>query len=121
MALPFEQVEYQQMVELAKEISRTEAALKQMKEKLKSYVEKHGPLNTGEVTWDFYSRTSWDFAPDQLKKMMQDLVIETGANPFEYLKPDTAALKKLKWTEEKLSQYGARVEVGKTFDSRKNK
>lgn len=121
MALPFEQAEYQQMVELAKEITRTEAALKQMKEQLKDYVEKHGPLNTGEETWDFYPRTTWEFTTDKLKEMMKHFFIETGEDPFSYMKPDTTALKKLKWGEEKLSQYGNRVEIGKRFDSRKNK
>ncbi|CAI8948795.1 PaREP8 [Brevibacillus sp. IT-7CA2] len=121
MALSIQELEYQQAVALAKEITRTEAALKQMKEQLKEYVEKNGALNTGEVTFDFYARTSWQFDPEKLKKMMQDFFIETGANPFEYLKPDATALKKLKWNDEKLAQYGNRVEIGKTFDSRKSK
>ncbi|MDT3417140.1 di/tripeptidase [Brevibacillus aydinogluensis] len=121
MALSIEEVKKQQAIVLAKEIERTEAALKQMKEQLKAYVEEHGPLNTGECTWDFYPRCEWKFEPDKLKKMMQDAFIELGINPFEYLKPNTTSLKKLKWGDDKLAQYGKRVETGKVFDSRKNK
>lgn len=106
-------------VKMAFEVERTEAALKQMKAKLKEYVDANGALEAGDQVWDYSVSVSWSFEAEKLKELAQFAVIE-GHNPWELLSFPAAALKKTGWAEATLQAYGTRKET-KKFDSRKAK
>lgn len=109
--------EYQEMVQLALEAERTEAALKQMKDRLKKHVDEHGPLYAGDKVWDYSNSTSWKFEPAKLKEMAQAIVIE-GKNPWDFLTLPAASITKLGWTSDALGHFGE-MKSTKRFDSKK--
>ena len=102
---------------LAKEIELLEAALKQAKNKLKTIVETYGEVCTETSIWGFTTSQSWKFTPEKLKALATDILIETGQNPWNFLSITSNDLKKLQYTDEKLSQYGTKKE-SKSFRSR---
>lgn len=107
----------EEAVALANEIERAEAAVKQMKESLKAFVEDNGPVETSDKVWDYNTSVSWKFGGESLKQMAQDIALE-GFNPWDLLTLSSASLKKLGWGEEILSQYGTKKETNR-FSSRK--
>lgn len=109
----------QEAVELAKEIERTESALKLMKAELKKYVEENGEVNTGDKIWGFSESVSWKFSPEGLKKVFENIFLD-GKDPWKYLNISASNLKKLGWSEEVLSRYGEK-RVSTPFKSRKAK
>lgn len=111
------QVEVEQAVQLANEIERAEAALKSMKQQLKSFVDDNGPVETQDKVWDYSLSTSWRFEPESLKEMAQGIALE-GMNPWELLTLTAPSLKRLDWSEEALARYGQKKET-RRFTSRK--
>lgn len=107
----------QEAIELAKEIERTESALKQMKETLKKYVEQNGEINAGDKIWGFSEYISWKFEAEQLRKLAEGIVLD-GKNPWEYLSISSTSVKRLGWDENILMKYGNK-RVSKRFVSRK--
>lgn len=107
----------EQAVKLANEIERAEAALKSMKDALKSFVDKYGPVETTDKVWGYYSSVSWNFEPEKLKDMAQAIVLE-GLNPWEMLTFPATSIKKLGWEDSVLAQYGTKKET-RRFTSRK--
>ncbi|MCF6094539.1 hypothetical protein L1765_11250 [Microaerobacter geothermalis] len=107
----------EEAIQLANEAERLEAVLKSIKDKLKSYVDNHGPIMTADKVWDYTVSTSWRFESSSLKEMAQDMVLD-GINPWEILTVTSANLKKIGWGEEILSKYGQKKET-RRFDSRK--
>ncbi|MFC2946777.1 hypothetical protein [Virgibacillus sediminis] len=75
---------HEEAVQLANEINRLEAALKQMKSVLKSYVKEQGGIDTGEEVWDFYESVSWKFDRQHLKELAGEMAME-GIDPWEML------------------------------------
>lgn len=106
-----------QAIQLALEIERVEAALKQMKANLKAYVDEQGPLQAGDKVWGYSSTTSWVFGADSLKELAVAITAE-GKNAWEFLNLPAASIKKLGWEDAALSQYGT-LKESKRFDSRK--
>jgi|SRR5690606_26266634 len=107
----------EEAVKLALEIERAEAALKQMKNRLKEYVDANGPLQAGDKMWDYYPTVTWEFEPDKKKELAVAIAAE-GKNPWEYLTFPASAIKSLGWTEESLLAYGS-PKITRRFDSRK--
>ncbi|GAB3051599.1 hypothetical protein [Virgibacillus ainsalahensis] len=105
-------------VQLANEINRLEAALKQMKDELKSYVKEHGSVDTGEEVWDFYESVSWKFASKHLKELAGEMAME-GIDPWEMMNISKSNINKLGWDEQRLSKLGTK-KVTQRFTSRKN-
>ena len=103
-------------IALAQQVERYEQALKLMKDKLKAYVTLHGPVEANGKVYDFFPSYSWDFEPDKLKALAGMIVID-GLNPFDYLSLSKTALKKLKWSDDLIRQYGKEVESSKSFRS----
>lgn len=103
-------------IALAKEIERYEAAVKIMKDKLKAYVKLNGPVKANGKVWDFMTSYSWEFEPDSLKALAGMMTL-SEINPFEYLNLSSTAIKKLKWSDELLSQYGKKVPSSSSFRS----
>lgn len=103
-------------IALAQQVDRYEQALRLMKEKLKAFVQLNGPVEANGKVYDFFPSYSWEFESDKLKAMSGMMVID-GLNPFEYLSLSSTNLKKLKWSDDLLGQYGQRKESSKSFRS----
>lgn len=114
---------HEEAVQIALEIERLEAALKQLKEQLKEYVSKNGPVDTGDKVWEIREYPRWVFSPEGLQKLCQDMVIE-GKNPWEFLSLflslSSTALNKLGWNESVIEEYGKKKTTSR-FDSYKKK
>ncbi|ALP37998.1 hypothetical protein ASL14_19200 [Paenibacillus sp. IHB B 3084] len=107
----------EEAIQMALEIERTEAALKQMKEKLKAYVDDYGALQAADKVWEYSNTKSWSFKADGLRELAVAITAE-GKNAWDYLSLSSTALKKLGWEEVSLSGYGTLKET-KRFASRK--
>jgi|SRR5699024_7330796 len=108
---------HKKAIELASEIERTEAALKEMKKQLREFVEKNGDLETSDKIWKLTTSESWKFDPEGLKEMSELMALE-GYNPFEFFQLPKRNLDKLGWDESVLAQFGQKRET-KRFVSRK--
>ena len=90
--------------EIAREIYRLEAILKQLKDELKEIVQTSGPINVDGKIWDFYPAVSWKFSPEQLKSFVEALSLD-GHDPWKVLDVSTTEIKKLGIDEDVLSRY----------------
>lgn len=104
-------------IKLANEVERIEAVLKVMKDQMKAYVQKNGPIETDSVIWDFNESVSYSFNPDQLKNIAENIVLE-GKNPWALLSISSSNLKKLGWSDTFINQLGQK-KITKRFISRK--
>lgn len=104
-------------INLANEVERIEAVLKVMKDQMKAYVQKNGPIETESVIWDFNESVSYSFNPDQLKNIAENIVLE-GENPWALLSISSSNLKKLGWSDSFINQLGQK-KITKRFISRK--
>lgn len=102
---------------MANEIARLEATVKEMKNQLKDYVEKNGPVETNDQIWNFNESVSWNFAGDKLKEIMTMIALD-GYNPWEMISLSKRSLDKLGWNDDVLKQYGERKVITR-FASRK--
>ncbi|WP_067728840.1 hypothetical protein [Oceanobacillus damuensis] len=106
-------------IQLANEINRLEAALKQMKEELKNFVRDHGEVDTGEETWNFYESVSWRFSDMELKEVAREMALD-GIDPWSMLNISKTNINKLGWEEQRLSKLGTK-KVTQRFTSRKKR
>lgn len=104
-------------IDLANEIERTEAAVRQMKQQLRAFSKNNGPIETDDLVWDLYPSVVWRFSPDSLKAMSEFIAIE-GENPWNYLTIPAGNLRKLGWSEETLSEFG-KSSIRKSFRSKR--
>jgi hypothetical protein len=107
----------EEAVKIALEIERYEAALKQMKDRLKEYVNANGSLTAGDKVWDFFPTETWEFEAAKLKELAVGIAMD-GKDPWEYLSISAAALKALGMTEAELNQYGIK-KVSRRFMAKK--
>jgi|GEM_PF-2290406 len=103
---------------LAMEIERLETVLKQMKDRLKAFVESYGPLEAAGKVWDYYPVVSWEFTPEALESLAKALLVE-GVNPWKFFRLSSDAQKELGWTDEVLEGFGGRKKVSRRFDAKK--
>ncbi|PID03766.1 hypothetical protein CSV67_03760 [Sporosarcina sp. P2] len=104
-------------IKLGKEIERVEAAAKAMKVELKAFVDVNGPIDTGDVIWDYSISASWSFNEEGLKELAQNMVLE-GVNPWKVLNITASNLKKLGWDDAIVAKMGEKKET-RRFSSRK--
>lgn len=104
-------------INLANEVERIEAVLKVMKDQMKAYVQKNGPIETDSVIWDFNESVSYSFNPDQMKNIAENIVLE-GENSWALLSISSSNLKKLGWSDSFINQLGQK-KITKRFISRK--
>ncbi|MBT9281993.1 MAG: hypothetical protein KM312_04965 [Hydrogenibacillus schlegelii] len=90
--------------QLAREIFRLEAALKQLKDELKAIVEEHGPITVDGRVWNFYPSVEWKFTPQGLREFAEALALD-GVDPWSVLDVSSTALKKLGIGEDVLSGF----------------
>lgn len=110
-------LEHQEMIQLALETERTESALKQMKERLKAYVDKNGLLYAGDKVWCYTHSVGWEFEPLKLKNLAMSIAVE-GKDPWQYLSLPAGSISKLGWDDSALALHGTRKE-SKRFCSKK--
>lgn len=94
-----------QAIKLGKEIERVESALKAMKADLKSFVDVNGPVDTGDVIWDYTVSASWQFDEKGIKEVAQNMVLE-GVNPWKMLNITASNLKKMGWDDAVIAKMG---------------
>jgi hypothetical protein len=110
----------EEAVRVAQEIERLEAVVAAMKNTLKKYVEETGqPVETVDQVWNKWPTESWEFTPEKLKELCQEIAIE-GHNPWELLSLTKSNLEKIGWTDEALSRFGKK-KISYRFDKRKRK
>ena len=106
-----------QAIKLGREIERVESALKAMKADLKSFVDVNGPVDTGDVIWDYSVSASWQFDEKGMKEVAQNMVLE-GVNPWKMLNITASNLKKMGWDDAVIAKMGEKKET-RRFASRK--
>lgn len=107
----------EEAIRVANEVERLEAVIKVMKDQMKAYVDKNGPIETDSVVWDYNESASFSFTADQLKRVAENIVLE-GKNPWELMSISASNLKKLGWEESFVEALGTK-KTTKRFNSRK--
>ena len=107
----------EQATKLGNEIERVESALKAMKAELKAFVDVNGPVDTGDVIWDYSVSASWHFDEKGMKELAQNMVLE-GVNPWKMLNITASNLKKMGWDDAVIAKMGEKKET-RLFASRK--
>ncbi|MBA2176844.1 hypothetical protein H0266_18350 [Halobacillus locisalis] len=105
---------------IANEIVRLDAVVKDMKKKLKGYVEENGALETQHVKWDFNDSISYKWNDsEKLKEFLKNTVIDgLVADPYSLVTINKTELNKLEIDESYISSF-AEKKVTKTFKSTK--
>jgi len=104
---------------LAAEVIRLEAALGQMKDKLKAWAKENGGIAVGDSTFDFVPSVSWNIGAEKLYELCAELY-DAGIDAFEYLTLTASNLKKMGIDEDWLATYGKK-KIAKTFRMTKSK
>lgn len=104
-------------IKIANEIERLEAVVETLKDDLKEFVKRNGPVVTETSVWGFKESVSYSFTPEQLKKVAQTILLE-GKNPWMYLSITASNLKKVGWDDSTISKYGSK-KISNRFGSRK--
>ena len=98
---------------VAAEVIRLEAALDEMKSKLKEWAKDNGGIAVGDSTFDFVPSISWNIGAEKLYELCAELY-DAGIDAFEYLTLTASNLKKMGVDDVKLAVYGKK-KVTKTF------
>lgn len=107
----------EEVIKIANEITRLEAAVKEMKNQVKAYVDEHDSFEAGGNVWGYSDSVSWKLDSNKMKDLMAMIQLE-GHNPWEMLSLPKTALDKLGWSEDILKQYGQK-KISKRFTSKK--
>lgn len=102
--------------QIAVEILRLEAALKQMKDKLKDYVDKNGELVAGNKVWGYQESITLKMTGEQKRKVAEVMAVD-GIKVWDHVSISASTLLELGWGKDSLSQFGE-VKVNKRFSSR---
>lgn len=106
-------------IEMATEIIRLEATVKEMKKQLKAYVKENGELVTGDSVWKFQETYSWKFDSDKIKEFMKHLVIDGyTTDPYSLVSFSKTDLDKLGLNDDYISNY-AEKKSSERFVNRK--
>jgi len=109
--------EFKSMAEAEKygrEICRLERAADLMKERLKQYVEKNGPVPVGKKQWDLVISQYWKFPQEAMKKAEEKMRAQ-GVDPLTVFSLTATGLKKLNWTDNDITELGANIRPSKNF------
>ncbi len=93
---------------VAREILRLEATLGALKEQLRGYVERHGPVVVDSREFRLSPSRYWKWPQEALKNAVAAMEKE-GIDPLQVLSLTSAGLKKLGWSEEKCRNLGANL------------
>ena len=107
-----------QAEKVAQEILKVEAKLKQYKDRLKNWVETHGPVRAGDKKFVITESHWWKWPNGSLKKAVQ-LMQKQNINPYKVLTITADGLKYVPWDEETILSLGAQKVVSRRFDSKK--
>ena len=98
---------------VAAEVVRLEAALDDMKDKLKAWAKENGDIAVGDAAFSFVPSVSWSIGADKLYELCTELH-DAGVDVFQYLTLTAANLKKIGVDDDKLAAFGKK-KVSKTF------
>lgn len=98
---------------VAAEVIRLEAAMDDMKDKLKAWAKENGDIAVGDAAFSFVPSVSWSIGADKLYELCAELH-DAGVDVFQYLTLTAANLKKLGVGDDKLAIFGKK-KVSKTF------
>lgn len=93
-------------VALGREILRLEGALDILKERLRGYVENHGPVQVDSREFRIAPSNYWKWPQNSLRTAVAAMEAE-GFDPFQLLSLTAAGLKKLPWGDERIRALGA--------------
>ena len=65
----------------------------------------NGPVDTGDVIWDYTLSASWHFDEKGMKELAQNMVLE-GVNPWKMLNITASNLKKIGWDDAVIAKNG---------------
>ncbi|CVK18415.1 PD-(D/E)XK nuclease family protein [Sporomusa sphaeroides] len=98
---------------VAAEVIRLEAALDDMKDRLKVWAKENGDIPVGDAAFSFVPSVSWHMEADKLYELCTELH-DAGVDVFQYLTLTAANLKKMGVDETKLAAFGKK-KVSNTF------
>jgi len=91
---------------LGREILRLEAVLDALKERLRGFVEHHGPVRVDGREFRLATSQYWKWPQEALAAAV-DAMRKDGIDPLTVLSLTATGLKKLPWDEEKIRSLGA--------------
>lgn len=106
ITVPGQLTAFEQAEAIAREILRLEAALDALKESLRAYVEKNGPVVVDDKEFRLSPSRYWKWPQEALSLAVAQMQKE-GIDPLTVLSLTSAGLKKLGWDEEKCKRLGA--------------
>lgn len=98
---------------VAAEIIRLEAALGDMKDKLKAWVKTNGDVSIADAAFSFVPSVSWNIEAEKLYELCAELH-DSGVDVFQYLTLTAANLKKIGVSDDRLATFGKK-KITKTF------
>jgi len=104
--LPGQVATREEAEKIARDVLRLEAALDALKESLRAYVEKAGPVVVDGKEFKLLPSRYWKWPQDALSRAVAQMQ-EEGIDPLTVLSLTSAGLKKLGWDEEKCRALGA--------------
>ncbi|MFX4261252.1 PD-(D/E)XK nuclease family protein [Pelotomaculum propionicicum] len=96
------------------EIFRLESALTSLKEKLKAYVKRYGPVVVGKREFALSPSQYWSFNGDGLEKAFNKMKSE-GVDPFSVMSLTAKGIKKLNWSEADIKALGGNLRTTVNF------
>ncbi|SHF15696.1 PD-(D/E)XK nuclease superfamily protein [Desulforamulus putei DSM 12395] len=111
---PGEFVSMKEAEKYGREICRLERAADLMKERLKQYVEKNGPVPVGKKQWDLVISQYWKFPQEAMKKA-EEKMKDQNIDPLTVFSLTATGLKKLNWTDKEIAELGASIKPTKNF------
>lgn len=91
-----------------------EGALKSMKDRLKAFVMKHGPVPVGAGQWDNWQNQSMEYPAGVVMR----LLTEAGLNPADFANMDSRKIAKLPAKTRQEVEAAAKAKAGRRFEWR---
>lgn len=106
ITVPGELTAFEEAENVAREILRLEGALDILKERLRAYIDKNGPVVVDDKEFKLSPSRYWKWPQEALAQAVAQMQKE-GIDPLTVLSLTSTGLKKLKWSEEKCRSLGA--------------
>ena len=95
---------------VAAEVLRLEAAVDDLKQKLKSWVKYNDAVQVNDAVFTFVPSASWQFENEKLRELCSELE-SRGMNFWQYLTLTAAQLKKTGLMEDEIKKFGTKKET----------
>jgi len=105
-------------IQAAGEILKLESRTKHLKDRLKNWIEVHGPVRVNNKEFSIQESFWWKWPEGSLENAVRKMQSE-GYDPLKILRLTAESLKKLPWSEDDILQLGAEKIISKKFGSKK--